>query len=432
MTYKAIPIFQLVVNPNNDRHGPQGSEKDAIAWLFKNKPIEMRGLAKDIAYQKEIFDAPLVKKIEGKYVVYDGNRRTTCLKLIHTPTNAPQKFVSFFEELHSEAASELPKSIECQIEVDQGKIDRILERRHNGKLSGEGQIKWDTRAKANHANRMGGKTSYPIVEKVETYLTEKGYPNASKIQRSTFAKIADTVERRSRIGIDLDSDGNLSFTNDEKYVYPLLVKLADDIISGDLSLVQLLRTKDKNDYLSGLEKQGFTLSEPNPNLNGNKSGGGRPASGKNPPTRKPKLRRTLVPQDIEYDMDWSAGQAKIKELWSQLNYQLKFDTHDFSIAVVFRVFLEQITASGVNKFNLSEKGALHKDISVTSSKLLELGKYDRKQHDDIVRKVGDKQSLSSIESLQRALHSKSDMPAKSDLVSLWDCLEPYILGLLKR
>lgn len=430
MTYKTIPISKLVVNPNNDRHGPQGSEEDAISWLFEHKPSEMRGLAKDIADQKEIFDAPLVKAVEGKYVVYDGNRRTTCLKLIHTPSNAPQKFVSFFEKLHTEVSSELPKSIECQIENDQDKIDKILERRHNGKLGGEGQIKWDPRAKANHANRIGGKTSYPIAEKVEAYLSKRGYPNAGKIQRSTFEKIADTVKRKSRIGIDLDTNGNLCFTRDEKFVYPLLVKIADDIISGDLSLVQLLRTKDKNEYLDGLEKQGFTLSQPNPN--GNRPTGGNPTGGKNPQPRKPKMRHTLIPQDIKYEMDWSVGQAKVKELWSQLHYQLKFDNHDLSIAVVFRVFLEQITANGVDKFDLSGKGALHRDISATSSKLLELGKYDQKQHDDIVRKVGDKQSLSSIGSLQRVLHSKSDMPAKSDLVSLWDCLEPYILGLLKR
>lgn len=426
MTYKTIPISKLVVNPNNDRHGQQDSEENAIEWLFKNKPSEMRGLARDIATQGGIFDAPLVKEVSGKYIVYDGNRRTTCLKLIHDPSASPHSFRDFFNALNKNVGLSLPKLIDCQIETDQNVIDKILERRHNGKLGGEGQIKWDTRAKANHANRIGGSTAYPIAEQVEQYLEKRGYPNAKDIPRSNLAKILDTKLRTSRAGIRLNQVGSLEFTKNEDIVYPLLVKIADDLISGKLSLKQLLLSADKNTYFDGLSEQGFDLGSTKQKPKKKKNRG----KGK-PPSRKPKSRRTLIPQDINYDIDWREGQIKTNELWSQLQYQLKFNYHSLSIAVVFRVFLEHITYKGVDKYRLTKKGKLHQDIVIVSRKLRDLDAYDQSQHDDIERKVGDEKSLSSIASLQRALHSKSDVPADSDLISLWNCLEPYILGLLK-
>lgn len=426
MTYKRIPISKLVVNPNNDRHGQQDSEENAIEWLFKNKPSEMRGLARDIATQGGVFDAPLVKKVGGKYIVYDGNRRTTCLKLIHNPSAAPQSFRDLFNALNKNVGLSLPTEIDCQIESDQNVIDKILERRHNGKLSGEGQIKWDTRAKANHANRIGGNSAYPIAERVEQYLEEKGYPYARDIPRSNLAKILDSKLRKSRAGIEVDKGGTLIFTKNEEVVYPLLVKIADDLISGNLSLKQLLLSADKNTYLDGLSEQGFDLgsvkSKPKKKKNDSK---GKLL------TRKPKPRRTLIPQDIDYNIDWRDGQLKTKELWSQLQYSLTFKQHGLSIAIVFRVFLEHITYKGIDKYQLSKRDKLQQDIVIVSRELCNLNAYDQGQHNDIERKVGDDKSLSSIASLQRTLHSKSDIPADSDLASLWNCLEPYILGLLK-
>ncbi|MCF6304171.1 MAG: hypothetical protein L3J33_02230 [Rhodobacteraceae bacterium] len=427
MPYETVKISDLVVNPNNDRHGPLDSEEAAIKWLFENRFEEMKGLAKDIATQGKVFDAPLIYKSNNKFIVYDGNRRTACLKILLGLTQAPQKVALFFQSLRAEIKTPIPEAIECQVEPDFETISKILTRRHSGKLEGEGQIKWDTRAKANYAERAGGQSAYPISEKIEQYLEKKGYPNSTKIPRSNLAKIIDTKYRKSRIGVDLDQSKNLKFTKDENAVYPLLVKIADDLISGKLSLKQLLLSEDKNKYLDDLSEQGFSLSPTN-SKKGKPSGENR--SG--PSGKRPKVRRTLIPQDIHHTVDWRHGQSKIKALWEQLQYQLKLGTHSLSIAIVFRVFLEQVTDNYIGKHSLKNKGALNKNIVVVSSELLRNNLFDEKQHRDVERKVNDAKSLSSIASLQRVLHSKSDLPANSDMVSLWDSLEPYILGAIKN
>ena len=82
MPFQEIPISSLIVNPSNDRHGDIQTEENAVYWLFSEHGDKMMGLAKDLVAQREVFDAPLVIPNEGDFIVYDGNRRITCVKIL--------------------------------------------------------------------------------------------------------------------------------------------------------------------------------------------------------------------------------------------------------------------------------------------------------------------------------------------------------------
>jgi hypothetical protein len=49
----------------------------------------IRNLAKDLVAKGEMFEPPLVYPDGDKFIVADGNRRTTCLKLLADPRRAP-------------------------------------------------------------------------------------------------------------------------------------------------------------------------------------------------------------------------------------------------------------------------------------------------------------------------------------------------------
>ncbi len=129
-----IELKKLIVNANNDRHGPKQSEADAINWLFENHGGQMSKLAKDIVVQKGIFDLPLVKPDSKGFLIFDGNRRITCLKLLAKPEKAPEKYRKFFTELSSEANFTEETPIGCQIESDQKVIDTAINRRGTSPL----------------------------------------------------------------------------------------------------------------------------------------------------------------------------------------------------------------------------------------------------------------------------------------------------------
>jgi hypothetical protein len=104
MSYRHLPLESLVINRANDRHGELENETAAIAWLFNNFELHMRNLSKDIVANGEIFEPPLVFQEGEHFVLFDGNRRVTCLKLLDKPRRAP---TIELQEFFFRAASEV-------------------------------------------------------------------------------------------------------------------------------------------------------------------------------------------------------------------------------------------------------------------------------------------------------------------------------------
>src|SRR5690606_9400500 len=103
MQIKNLPLADLSVNSANDRHGELADEQAAIEWLLTHRAAHMRNLTKDIVTEGRIYEPPLVHEDGDKYVVYDGNRRITSLKLLAEPERAPSKeWADFFSARRSE------------------------------------------------------------------------------------------------------------------------------------------------------------------------------------------------------------------------------------------------------------------------------------------------------------------------------------------
>ena len=171
MTYKMLSLELLVVNPANDRHGELENETAAIARLFALREQHMRSLAKDIVAKGEIFEPPLVFPDGEHFVVADGNRRTTCLKLLAKPRRAPTvELQQFFVELKKQWLGKFPDKVQCRVEPDRDRVDDILFRRHTGSQNGIGQSTWDDRMKNNFVVRTGKGTGTNVADEIESRL----------------------------------------------------------------------------------------------------------------------------------------------------------------------------------------------------------------------------------------------------------------------
>lgn len=98
MSYRHLSLSSLIVNRGNDRHGELENETASIAWLFNNREQHMRNLARDIVKEGQIYEPPLVSSDRKNFIVFDGNRRVTCLKLIASPKRAPSTELQVFFE----------------------------------------------------------------------------------------------------------------------------------------------------------------------------------------------------------------------------------------------------------------------------------------------------------------------------------------------
>ena len=168
MLIEQIPLQSLIVNPANDRHGELADEAAAIRWLLEKHEHHMRHLARDIVTEGKLYELPLVGPKGDDYLVFDGNRRVTCLKILADPSRAstPELQAFFASESHR-WKSERSDGVTCQVEHNREDIDEILYRRHTGSQSGIGQRQWDDTAKDNFIARTGKKLKINVAEEIE-------------------------------------------------------------------------------------------------------------------------------------------------------------------------------------------------------------------------------------------------------------------------
>jgi hypothetical protein len=429
--FENIPLGQLVVNPDNDRHGHQSSEQDAVNWLFEHHGAYMMNLIEDVADLGEILDPPLVVKDGEKYIVFDGNRRVTALKALAGLVALSAPFdgrIVQFQKKFSPAETYLVGS---QVETRPDIVDRILSRRHNGTDAGRGQLSWDPRAKANNAARVGGTQYYEISAAIEKYLEGVGYKTESKFKRSTVFRLLNTKKRQERFGIKLGNDGSLVFERPEEDARAALIRVADDTMSGELTLKDLLNLDGINAYLEGISD--LLLPE---NQKDAKSTNvlavkqAVSAEGRKPVRARP--RETLIPNYKSYtDCFKRTGLGKIEKIWAELQFKLKLESQPLAIANLLRSLIETTTHFALHEAGAKRSNTLSGSVKLLIELLVEQGLLDKKVSGDIHRFANDDNSHRCLEALHRVIHSPILSLGRDDLLAIWDVIEPYFVAAFK-
>ncbi len=299
----------------------------------------MKKLAKDVAAAGGIFEPPLVFPEGDKFAVFDGNRRTTCLKLISNPKKAPSvELQKFFATLKAEWNGTFPAKITCRVETDRDRIDEILFRRHTGSQGGVGQANWDGRMKATFVSRTGKGGGLNIADEIEERLRDaKMLPEKKKIPRSNLNRLLSAEAFRSRVGIS-GSKGKFQFTRKEDAVLPALARIASDLAEKKITLDDVWDVERKSAYLDDLEREGVLPSAadaiPQP-----ASGKGKTKPKAKKKAAKPTRRAHLIPPE-DYGVAWSGRLQRQHAIWDELQFNLELDHHPNAIAVLGRVLLE--------------------------------------------------------------------------------------------
>lgn len=178
-----LKINELTIWSENPRHieeteFQQLNEKEVINILISVVGYKyMFNLAEDILKGGLMGNiSPVVVYIDGKYLVYDGNRRVSCIKILLNP------------ELIDESNLQLKKIIEkllhdtkdlTQIISKFDLIDvysttkeealEIMDKTHNGISDGVGTIPWDAYQR-DKANSKRNKVDYPVAFKLVNKL----------------------------------------------------------------------------------------------------------------------------------------------------------------------------------------------------------------------------------------------------------------------
>lgn len=435
MTYRLLPLASLIVNRANDRHGELENETAAIAWLFNNREQHMRNLAKDIVDKGEIYEPPLVSPEGDKFIVFDGNRRVTCLKLLSAPRKAPTvELQQYFGDLRSKWNGGPPDTIQCQVEANRERVDDILYRRHTGSQSGVGQSTWDDRMKVNFVVRTGRESGFNVADEIEKRLAAAGMlPGRKKIPRSTLNRLLSAEAFRNRLGFSI-SKGRFVLTHEESIVLSALRRVADDLANKNIVLGDIWDVDGKRSYLDKLESEKVlptaaqALGKPKP----------VPLSPPpivtppNPtPAPRPVRRVTLIP-NVAYAIAWAGRLQRHRAIWDELQFRLHLSEHPNAISVLFRVLLELSIDNYLSQIPLTsaqQNDKLAKRALKIAEDLHSRGKIDQK-YVQVFQKFQQLDPLVSMDTLNRYVHSPNFAPSPDHLVALWDTLADFIVHCL--
>lgn len=432
MAYRKLPLDSLVVNPANDRHGELENETAAIAQLFAAQETHMRNLAKDLVAKREVFEPPLVYPDGGKYVVADGNRRTTCLKLLAKPRRAPTvELQQFFADLRKQWTTKFPDKIECRVESDRDRVDDILFRRHTGVQGGVGQSNWNDRMKNYFVIRTGKSSGLNVADEIEKRLKAAHLLPTRRIPRSNLNRLLSAEALRNRLGISVRK-GRMEYVRDEQASLAALHRVANDLATRVITLDDIWDTESKLEYIDKLEHEGVL-----PAMKSKTNPAPSPTPAPTPPTPpkpapKPADWPHVIP-NVDYGITWPAHLQRHREIWEELQFRLELPEHPNAISVLLRVLLELSIDNYIQRTTLStvhDNDKLARKASKVAEDLFTRKKIDRK-YLGAINKLQQGEELMSMDTLNRYVHSPNFNVSPQHLKMLWATLSSFVIHCLR-
>ena len=232
-----VPIDNLLLDEDNPRLITQSEDQlDTIREMASRQSSRLQVLAADIVKHgldpSELFI--VMEDEDGRYIVLDGNRRTTALKVLANPdvingilTNG---IFQNLQRLSDEYKSNPFESVLCVLVNDRDEADHWIELKHTSYQDGAGPLRWGPDEGARFRAMTGG------VVDAETqalnFLQDHGYITPeirNKLPTTTFRRLLRTPEVRDKLGLDWN-DNQLHIVSEPNAVAKALMYVANDLL----------------------------------------------------------------------------------------------------------------------------------------------------------------------------------------------------------
>lgn len=453
--HRDIELTHLLLNPLNPRlrDGIEG-QHDAIKELVAEQGKKILVLAKHIVeHGQDPSTIPVVvpDDDEAHYIVVEGNRRITALKLLHSEELAaavlPEKLRTKFVSLRGQAA-DLPDTVFCAVLPDEEAADIWVRLRHQGEAEGAGVVAWSGIASERHRARSGDEgLGHKVTEflKAQGALSERATSSLqSAFPITTLNRILNTPGVRSTLGLQLDK-GELYTSHTAKEVARALTWIVEDLAAG--KSVSDLKNRDLREKYVRDEVPKKLLPDPasagpTPRRLDQLPTAGQPSSA--PDGRKPGGKRPVQPKDPEGPVAATRDGLHIENERANLIFHelkdLRAKKFPNAIAVLLRLFLE---------ITLHELGRRHPEAkaprgsSGTAPTLTQrlkaaeawLSKNDHLPRSELVgvRRAADKNHFiaGGLNSLHDWVHSSHTLPTGKELHAAWNSWLPFFRHVWK-
>lgn len=447
--YKKIGISKLLVDVNNPRFEAVEKERDALEKMVSDQPDKLIALSKDILDSglnpaDPIQVTPSLTE-KGKFVVLEGNRRVTALKLLRKPRIISSSYKAFFKRLAplvEQFRLNPINSVQCVVYYEPSDSDRWIELKHTGENRGKGTVSWDSKQQARFHNRKGGNN--PIALQAIEFLQNSSYTNKklkkdlSGLPYTNLERLLTDPDIRDALGVTYKNK-TLETVHGEAEVIKGFTKIAEDFLYKDYTVNNVRTKKDRAMYIEEFGPEDlpslhakrvapwklFSGSENNPEKR--IEGELKPQGEK----RKKDLpaRKTLIPKGLVLQIN----DPRPKKIYFELK-NIKVGDFENAVAVTFRVFIELSIDAFIESKNGKIKGVkkmtpLKEKIEKTINYFEAAKILNDHQLKGIRMMINENHGLLSVDTFNAYVHNRVYSPKEKDLITAWDNIQVFILKL---
>ncbi len=390
MVVKTIKLTSLFVNTENYRFEPLSSQKEAIDKMVEDQGDKLYSLVDDIVTNGlSPVDLIIVTPNEdnNKYIVLEGNRRITSLKLLNNPTLIDDKYISLrkkFQKLQKEnpnAISEL-KNIACAVFENPTEADIWIKRKHSGELNGIGTVTWNAQQKQRFEEKTEGKSSIPLqiitLLKSQDNVSDTIKDSLSKLNITNLQRLMSDPYVREHLGLGINN-GTLVSKVEVSEVVKGLIKVVTDILNPEFKVSEIYNREKRKQYIDNFDTN-----------------------------QKPDLSNEASEQ-------WSVQDIVLLRVFLELSVDAYLERYDL-------VKNNAITAC-------SSKEDLNGKVCKVLNHMTQLGTMSNDLSKGIRSEINDKNSVLSIESLNAYVHNEFFYPKADNLIIGWDNIESFFIQL---
>lgn len=278
-----VPLALIDLDLRNSRFPRDAqSQTDALELMLTTAGDDCLDLLRDFTRtgQMNSSDLPIVVTSDERYVMMEGNRRLTCLRLWTDPNllrrneTLEKQLLSRVQRLVQDSAYSPPIELRVAVAPSGAEADVWIERKHTGGSGGAGTVEWsaamkDRRRTRNDPTKISRAMAFVDLVSRE-YEKEPDIQVALETVRSKrYTMIQRFVDRsvvREILGLDF-SDGKMTFRYGPQATMPIVRQVLNDFArpkaeSGKTWARELDTVEDFRIYLHGYSEL-LPTEEPN-------------------------------------------------------------------------------------------------------------------------------------------------------------------------
>lgn len=456
---KKVSISALQLDTFNPRIRHGQDQNDCISRILRDRD-NFLNLLKDIAANGLSPEHILVSKNpEGKWVVRDGNRRVTALKLLNRPTLAlpDNGLVTLISRIRDAHADNIPKKLNCLACDDENEISAYLERKHTGVNAGIGQKGWSALLKSLFNLHAGIADQNRRAAQLLLWAEEQGMHIDDEYPITTLVRglNADTLKL---IGFAIENDAIVPLVSLEK-AFAMAERVINDIAEGKIHVkrdvedgsiftkaAQLKYFKavrdsfgDQPDAPAPQPRAATSPAADAPQTTPPQATPATPqaesAPEPGPQRRQPNAAKPAWDRPCLFGRRANSAPGFIipesePKAISVVGELRRVDPKNTPIAcaMLLRYLLELSNEyyRRQNGLRISQQDSLHRSIANSSEHMKTANRIDPAEHDLILRYTRDEESMLHVKTLQAYIHKPNFHPNAQAMNTFWDEIGSFV------